>query len=297
MLSFTSWVSTDRTTLEVITKEVDDFIELFLEDLKKLKLHDMISKLQTRHFQDVKTNLKPGELLIGGDFAENYTPVVQDAVQSHHWNKQATTIHPWIVYYVGQDEQVQSLSIAMISDRIIHDPGSVNLFMKELIHHLKSDHNLVIDKIYYFSVGCPNQYKCRQNFINLLYHQQDFGIIAEWNFFATSHGKGPYDGIGGVIKRRASQESLRRTLYDQIQTPQDLHKFCEEKISGIKTIFVSKDEIVEHIEVLKGRFANAKTLVGTKKFHHFKPIPCDPKNLECKVFSSSEKCFVRPLMY
>ena len=36
--------------------------------ISKLKLHDMIAKLQTRHFKIVKKNLKPGEFLIGGDF-------------------------------------------------------------------------------------------------------------------------------------------------------------------------------------------------------------------------------------
>ena len=32
--------------------------------------------------------------------------------------------------------------------------------------------------------------------------------IAEWNFFATSHGKGPPDGVGGFIKREAAKASL-----------------------------------------------------------------------------------------
>ena len=59
------------------------------------------------------------------------------------------------------------------------------------------------------SDGCPNQYKCRQNLVNLLHHEKDYGIMASWNFFATSHGKGAYDGIGGTIKREAARESLR----------------------------------------------------------------------------------------
>ena len=35
-------------------------------------------------------------------------------------------------------------------------------------------------------------------------------------FLATSHGKGPCDGIGGTVKRLATKASLQRTLDCQI---------------------------------------------------------------------------------
>jgi hypothetical protein len=31
-------------------------------------------------------------------------------------------------------------------------------------------------------------------------HLEDFKVRGEWHFFATSHGKGPCDGIGGTLK-------------------------------------------------------------------------------------------------
>ena len=31
--------------------------------------------------------------------------------------------------------------------------------------------------------------------------QRKHGIEITWNFFATSHSKGPVDGIGGAVKR------------------------------------------------------------------------------------------------
>jgi hypothetical protein len=65
-------------------------------------------------------------------------------------------------------------------------------------------------KILYFSDGCAGQYKNCKNFINLCHHKEDFGIEAEWNFFATSHGKGPCDGVGGTVKRLAAKASLQR---------------------------------------------------------------------------------------
>lgn len=44
-------------------------------------------------------------------------------------------------------------------------------------------------------------------------------IEIEWNFFATSHGKGACDGIGGSVKRSAYRASLQRPVDDQITTP------------------------------------------------------------------------------
>ena len=57
-------------------------------------MHDLTAKMQSNFFNEKKNDLKPGEVMIGGDFSENFTPVIQDAIQAHHWNKQSTTIHP-----------------------------------------------------------------------------------------------------------------------------------------------------------------------------------------------------------
>ena len=66
-----------------------------------------------------------------------------------------------------------------------------------------------VKKIYYFSDGCPNQYKNRYIFLSLMFHEEEFGVKAEWHFFATSHGNGACDGIGGCVKRSAYRASLQ----------------------------------------------------------------------------------------
>jgi hypothetical protein len=61
----------------------------------------------------------------------------------------------------------------------------------------------------YFSDGSAAQYKNRKHFIDILCHEQDFGLSAEWHFFATSHGKGPAGGMGGTVKKAGCKESLQ----------------------------------------------------------------------------------------
>lgn len=52
---------------------------------------------------------------------------------------------------------------------------------------------------YCFSDGASSQYKNCKNFLNLCYHE-DLHVAAEWNSFGTSHGKSPFNGLGGKIK-------------------------------------------------------------------------------------------------
>jgi len=81
--------------------------------------------------------------------------------------------------------------------------------------------------------------------------KKDFGIEAEWNFFATSHGKSACDGLGGTIKRLASDYSLKNTTPgSQITTPLRLFEWCQTNIKGIFTLWVSKEDVVKEAEFL-----------------------------------------------
>jgi len=44
----------------------------------------------------------------------------------------------------------------------------------------------------------------------------EYGMDAKWNFFATTHGKSPCDGIGGTVKRLTTAENLAHPPHNQI---------------------------------------------------------------------------------
>ena len=73
----------------------------------------------------------------------------------------------------------------------------------------------------YFSDGASAQYKNRKKILNLCFHEEDFCVSTKWHFFETSHGKDPYDGIGGTTRRLATKASLQINE-DPITTPQKL---------------------------------------------------------------------------
>jgi len=59
----------------------------------------------------------------------------------------------------------------------------------------------------------------------------------EWHFFATSHGKGLCDEVGGTVKRLATKASLQKAHFDQIQTPLQLYEWATTNITAIKCIY------------------------------------------------------------
>ena len=170
---------------------------------------------------------------------------------------------------------------------------AVYAFQRRLVSLLKerlSQDGISLKEIQYYSDGCAKQYKNKKNFLNLTYHSKDFGVPAKWAFFATSHGKGPWDGIAGCVKREAALESLWQPLKNQSQTALDFLNFAKEKFKNIHTEFVSINEINMLEEtVLADRFPRARTIKGTQGYHNFECIPENHKEMKVKKFSLSNE--------
>ncbi len=255
-----------------------------------LSSHHFVAKHQSEHLKSLKTNLKPAELIILMDVAENYSFIVQDASQGFHWENSQATVHPFAVYNKrGDDGEIQCTSMCVISDCLAHDTVAVHTFLSKVICLLKEKFGPV-RYIYYFSDGAAAQYKNYKNFLNPCSHDDDFGVKAECNFFATSHGKSPCDGIGGTVKRLAARSSLQHPTTGQILTPDDLYSFCRDNITGITSIFVSKEEIKSVHEAQISRFACGSTVAGTRENHHF--IPVDKNHIQVSRVSGDITSFI-----
>ena len=164
------WESIDRTDLVTHTDTVDDFVEKLVDKLQTLKLHQFIHSQQTAHYYYTKENLGPGEVLVVGDFSENYSFVHQDAVQGVHWSNTSCTLHPWVCYYLGQDGTVKTHTSLMISDCLSHNTVAVYSFQENIIQQLKVkllEEGAELKKIKYHTDGCAEQYK-NQNFLRTL---------------------------------------------------------------------------------------------------------------------------------
>lgn len=283
-IKFAQWVLKPRATLETYVKCPDEFVDEFCERAKSLLLHDFIAKQQSLFLKTTKNDLKEDECLVTCDFAENYAFIVQNAAPGFHWNNDQATIYPVVIYY-NCNGTIMHKSLVIISDCLHHDSVAVYVFTRIVIDFIKSEIGIP-SRVYYFSDGAPQQFKNFKNFINLWFHKQDFSISAEWHFFATAHGKGPCDGIGGTLKRLASRASLQLPPDRQILKPRDLFEWAcsSDALPSISKRFSGVDDYEAAKEFLKERFNLAKAIPHTQKQHCF--IPSD-KGMISKVYSFS----------
>ena len=281
---FQQWQATDNTKLLNQTLNICDFVDLVVETIDSLTTHSFIAKSQARYLKKRKEELLEDSAIVLGDFAENYSFVVQDEVQSFHWSKQSCTLHPLVVYVRENGELIQK-SFCAISDDLEHDSSLVHQIQKEISQQIKSNFPQVT-KVEYFSDGCAAQYKNCRNFLNLTFHHQDFGLSACWSFFASSHGKSPCDGIGGAVKRLVARASLQRPYSNQILSARSMLDFCNQSITNISFLFISKEEMVPVRVKLKDRYTKSSTIPGTRSFHFLSRF--DPTKLLISVLQMTK---------
>jgi hypothetical protein len=138
--------------------------------------------------------------------------------------------------------------------------------------------------------------------MNLTYHENDFGLTASWTFSATSHGKGPVDGIGATIKSRATRYLLSGTAERAFLSPEDLfhftkqvndHQVMKEDLEPNRPIevFYIKSSHVDNIykQVLEHRWSllsKKKWIEGIQKKHQFNTVGIC--KIKCRQTSNSE---------
>jgi hypothetical protein len=136
--------------------------------------------------------------------------------------------------------------------------------------------------------------------LNLTYHAIDFDIPASWTFSATSHGKGPVDGIGAAIKSRGTRHLLHlqkeraflssREFYDFINRATDHQKMKGdlEPNRPIDVFYAPSDEVERvHRDVLLDRWAilSKQWIKGIQKMHQFDST--NVEHLKCRETSFS----------
>ena len=106
----------DHTTLMNHYSTVEEFIAKIVDDVYEVWTRHFIAKAQANHLKVAKENLSENELIILLDFAENYSFVVQDAVQRFYWENSQTTLHPSVAYFRSSNGDLKHTSICVISD-------------------------------------------------------------------------------------------------------------------------------------------------------------------------------------
>jgi hypothetical protein len=294
-VEFNQWKATDATTLETLKESKEDFRNRFTAYIPKILEHHRINIRQKAYIDALKkqTILDRKSVCVTVDFGQNYSFIVQDAVQGVHWNNQQCTVHPFVVnFFKNGSEVLDYKTYFAISDILDHDANSFHILRERFIEMLKADcvqWGIGLEKIYYVSDGAASQYKNFKNFVNLHLHKRKFGVDAEWHFTATSHGKSSCDAMVAVAKRSTRLESLKPGR--NILRAEEMFNFCRQKLTSEKLefYFVSKEGFADKVADLNKNYRNAKTVPGTRSYHSIIPDRTGDSEtlLQLRLLSSS----------
>ena len=140
--------------------------------------------------EQVETNDSTAVLQI--DFAENYSIFWQDKVQSALWHKNQITVFTAAFWH-----SVGCNSAVVVSDDRSHSRDCIIVFLEHIIKQLLNEN---ITALHIWSDGPSSQFKNRYIAATLSWLQNECSTGMTRHFFASSHGKGPVDVIGGAIK-------------------------------------------------------------------------------------------------
>ena len=107
-----------------------------------------------------------------------------------------------------------------------------------------------VTRVHFFSDGTAAQFKNKflMNWISSF--DRDYGCSCQWNFFATCHGRGTWDGEGGRIKAKLAEVNKRATKPADVplKEAKDLVDWANKTDEG-KEWCGSGDELATHVIV------------------------------------------------
>jgi len=172
-------------------------------------LYVFIKRKQARSYEEDKelAELADGDsCVVQMDFAENYTVTFQDEIQSAHWKQRQITVYTVMIYH-----RDNTISRIIVSDSRDHEKRAVTAYTASVLETIKQDFPTV-KNVAFWTDGPSSQFKNKFIFILSAKLANVYELQISWNYFATSHGKGPNDALGGNAKRIAHQKILSRQM-------------------------------------------------------------------------------------
>ena len=157
---------------------------------------------------------------------------------SAHWMTESVTLFTAVIYQSGG-----SRSYVLVSDELHHDKYAVFCFNQTILRHYSSVHGKTVRQLHLFTDGAASQFKNRYTLSIILQPQLIHRNLdqIDWSFFATAHGKGPVDGVGGTVKRAVWHRILQKRVV--VNTAQDFAEVARTACPNVDILFVGKDRV------------------------------------------------------
>lgn len=260
---YLQWQNSKRVEkVEIIGTVEDAFLEL-KRQLKPFLNHTYVKRKHAAYLDTVVSKCDSNQVVLQVDYPENTTIASQREIQSAHWrHAQVTTFtaHAWI-------DSDSNESMVLVSDDLNHSKQSVYVFMQYIFNHLKTEcPDMKVINI--FSDGASSQFKQKYLFSNLYAWEQEHDLMIIWNFFATSHGKGVVDGIGGTVKRAV----LRHARSDQahVTNAEEYAAIACQRCPSIHISYIKREQTESLKPFLDQKWSDVVAVPRTHQTHCFK---------------------------
>ncbi|CAF1218860.1 unnamed protein product [Rotaria sordida] len=277
-ITWSQWINENgRAEKKDFSGSVDEAVLLLKSKVEYFLFHVYIKREQSKCFEKLKEEASDEKIVLQVDFAENFNMKEQDEIQKAHWNSKPLSI--FTAYVWSKNE---NFAFALPSSDITHDKFVVDAALEIILNHIV----IILPNIKavdYFSDGAASQFKQRFHFRNLVQIANEHNIDLSWHFFATSHGKGVVDGIGGTVKRLVWSAILAGEV---CRSAEDFIKIAKKKTKKVILIEITKNNIDNSKNKLESIFKTAKSIPETLKMHSVKVV--DNNTLEFRYYSS---CF------
>jgi hypothetical protein len=258
---------------------VEQCVELLSAKVKSFLLHVYVKRQQNAFFEESKSTTTDDKIVIQVDFSENFDMKEQDEVQSAHWNSKSISIFTAYAWCGANN-----FSFVLSSNNLNHDKFCVNSCITNVINKLKQ-RLPTLKEVMFFSDGAASQFKQRYLFRNLTRMADNYKLKLSWHFFATSHGKGVVDGLGGTVKRLVWQQILAKQ--GRCTNAADFINIVKMKTNVIILDEITQQDIDLSIKQLRPLFENTVPVKDTQKLHSVIVLQTDV--IECRLYDYSNK--------
>ena len=205
-------------------------------------------------------DLDASKALLQVDYSENYTCVYQDEIQSAHWKQHQVSLFTAALWHSGE---LHSKVVA--SDNLTHSKETLVAYVSRLLDDIPA----TVKSVSIWSDGPSSQFKNHYIAASLHALEEKHGINILWNFFATSHGKGPVDGIGGSVKRHVWTAVKTRKVI--VNDAASFVLACNAPESTVEVFEMSAADIAQRNTTLNldQVFSDAPAIEGILAAHHF----------------------------
>ncbi|KAK3751915.1 hypothetical protein RRG08_047188 [Elysia crispata] len=270
-------------TKESVSGSIMQLCKEFCQNMTVYKRHVYNINSQFKHFEKIKHNLKPNEMLVHIDFAQNYLGKLHTEVQSKHFGASKTQVSLHIGFYQVSSQDKDSsektfFSFCGVSDSLKHTPSAIWAYLEPILTEVKSKYK-IIDVVHFFSDGPSSQYRQKSNFFLFTHFMKAVGFKhAFWNFFEAGHGKGVPDAIGSAVKQAADR--LVKYGHDIINAA-DLVKHVGANGTETKLYEIPVDKIDKNENIIP----NLKAVPGTMKLHQIQVCQESPSTISYRDVS------------